>query len=431
MRLEMTMLRLNATIKTLDRDLKEGYVWTVINNYYPIEGPWHLPGIKRRKIAEVYMHQYRGYDRDFRLYPTRHVISQLKKLFDSNKNIIKEKELIHIDMNLNNLEDLKDEMKRLGFKDKLITQMEEHMKNNVPDFRLHDIAKATKGQVDLTLHFKQSGQSEFYYFNKFETTHNQGKTLDEGQRYVVITQPQEEGKQNLIKSFMNTEEAINYFKKQTGNSELAIGKGETNKDLVASKSMMANMENGKVNYVNKEFQRTYYGNPITQTFWIEKGRGFKAEQAVNLIQGRYVYRDDMMNLSGEPYKAWVKLDFDKGKDRFQNYSTNQFHDPQYGFDLSKVLDKFNLKELEDPTKRTKLEESLRNGNRAFVTTEKDGQPLKLFVEAVPRYSQINMYAENGKPEKREQFLKEPSIQATLSKDKSKEQGVEQRQGVRM
>lgn len=255
--------------------------------------------------------------------------------------------------------------------------------------------------------------------------------MQEGQKYIVVTQSPEEGKQNLIRSFLNTEEAINFFKKQTGNSELAIGKGDNNKNLVGSKNMVANMEDEKINFLDKQFQLTFYANPISQTFWIEKGRGFKAEQAVNLIQGRAVYRDDMMNLSGEPYKAWVKLDFEKGKDRFQNYSTNQFHDPQYGFDLSKILDKFNIKELESPAKRVLLEDSLRNGNRPFVTSEKDGQPMKLFIEAVPRYSQINMYAENGKPEKREQFLKEPAITATQSKDKGKEQEVEQRQGMRV
>jgi len=332
-------------------------------------------------------------------------------------------------MNLNNLEDLKDEMKRLGFKDKLIDEMEGYMKENVPDFKLHDIAKATKGQVEMTLHFKQSGQSEFYYFNKFEVTHNQGKALQEGQKYIVITQPEEAGKQNLIKSFLNTEEAIEFFKKQTGNSELAIGKGDTNKELVANKVMAANMENGKVNYVNKEFQRTYYANPISQTFWIEKGRGFKAEQAVNLIQGRSVYRDDMMNLSGEPYKAWVKLDFEKGKDRFQNYSTNQFHDPQYGFDLSKILDKFDIKELEDPAKREILESSLRNGNRAFVSVEKEGEPMKVFIEAVPRYSQVNMFAENGRPEKREQFLKR--LSSPIPKVKENANKLENTPRIRM
>jgi len=35
----------------------------------------------------------------------------------------------------------------------------------------------------------------------------------------------------------------------------------------------------------------------------------------------------------------------------------------------------------------------------FVTTEKDGQPMKIFIEPVPRYSQINMYAEKAAPKK--------------------------------
>ena len=56
-------------------------------------------------------------------------------------------------MNLNNLENLKEEMKALGFKDKLIAEMEKSMEKNLPEFALHDTLPATKGQVDLTLHF--------------------------------------------------------------------------------------------------------------------------------------------------------------------------------------------------------------------------------------------------------------------------------------
>ena len=234
-------------------------------------------------------------------------------------------------INLNNLENLKEEMKNLGFKDKLIEKMEENMRKDVPEFIFHDTFPATKGQVDLALHFKQSNQSDFYYFNKFTVSHNQGKPLEEGQQYMVITKN----------------------------------------------------ENGKVNYVAKEFNRTYNASPATQTIWLVRGKGFTAEQAANLIQGRSVYRDDMMNLDGETYKAWIKLDFDKGKDRFQNYSINQYHDPSYGFDINKVLDKFNIKELEDPAKKLLLEASLRNGNRPLVTVEKEGQEVKVFLEAVP------------------------------------------------
>lgn len=324
-------------------------------------------------------------------------------------------------MNLNNLENLKEEMKALGFKDKLISEMEKNMEKNIPEFILHDAIKATKGQVDLTLHFKQSGQSDFFYFNKFEVAHNQGKSLEEGQKYMVIS-PGDQGKP-IFRSFQNTHEAINYFKEQKGNSELAVGKDP------AHKTMLATIEEGKVNYVAKDFQRTFYSPAITQTFWVEKGKGFTAEQAANLIQGRSVYRDDLLNLGGTPYKAWIKLDFDKPKDRHQNFNTNQYHDPSYGFDLNKVLEKFNIKELEDPAKKILLEASLKNGNRPLITTQKEGQDVKLFIEAIPRYSQINMYAESGKPEKREQFLKESTVSNTVSKSKGEDKELNQIQGI--
>ena len=415
MRLEMTLLRLNATIINLDRDLKEGYVWTVINNYYPVEGPWHLPGIKERRIAEEYIHDYRGYDRDFQLYPTRHVIEHLKKVLNSAKNINKEKELIHIDMNLNNLEDLKDEMKKLGFDEALITKMEEHMKNDDPAFKLYDEVKANRGQVDITLHFKQSGQSDYYYLNKLEAVHNQGKPLQEGQKYMVITKT-EEGK-NIVKKLENVAEAIDFFKIQNGNSELAVGKDAGNK------TMLANMEEGKVNYVSKDFKRDYYSPSIPQTFWLDHGKGFSKEQAANLVQGRAVYRDDLLSREGTPYKAWMQLDTEKERDRQNNLTFRQFTDA-YGFDVKALLDDFKIKEMADPKKATALETSLINGNRPLVTVEKDGQETKMYLETAVRYGKLNFYREDGKPEKREQFQKETGLEVANIFSKKMEQGRE-------
>ena len=48
----------------------------------------------------------------------------------------------------------------------------------------------------------------------------------------------------------------------------------------------------------------------------------------------------------------------------------------------------------------------------------------MFIEAVPRYSQINLFQENGKPEKREQFLKEPKIDQSLNQGKGQSKGKE-------
>jgi hypothetical protein len=325
-------------------------------------------------------------------------------------------------MNLNNLENLKSEMKSLGFSKELQEKMEENMKNNLPEFILKDQVAGQKGQIDINLYFKQSGQSENYYLNKYDVALNEGKALEAGQKYLVISPSETPGKNNVFKR-ENVAEAIEVFKKHTGNAELAVGKD------AAHKTKLASMEEGKINYVDKEFGRTFRNPPLPQTIWVERGKGFTASQSVNLIEGRAVYREDMLTQGGLPYKAWMKLDLDGPRDRHMNFNMNQYHDPSYGFNLKEVLDKFNIKELEMPKEREKLEAQLKNGDRPFITVEKNGEQVKLQVEAVPRYSQLNMFAANGRPEKREQFLKGSSLDQDITRSKGKEKGVSASQGL--
>lgn len=325
-------------------------------------------------------------------------------------------------MNLNNLENLKAEMRKLGFKPELAEKMEEKMKDNLPDFVLQDQVAGHKGQADLNLYFKQSGQSENYYLNKFDVTLNDGKTLEEGEKYLVISPSEKEGKNNVWKR-ESVAEAIEMFKKHTGNAELALGKD------AAHKTQLVLMVDGKVNFVEKDFARVFRNPPLPQTIWVERGKGFTAPQAVNLIEGRAVYRDDMLTQGGMPYKAWMKLDLDGPRDRHLNFNLNQYHDPSYGFNLKDVLDKFKIKELENPKEREKLETALKNGDRPTITVEKAGEKIKLQVEAIPRYSQLNMYASSGRPEKREQFLKEKGQNKSVSKGVGKDKAVSTEQGL--
>jgi len=125
----------------------------------------------------------------------------------------------------------------------------------------------------------------------------------------------------------------------------------------------------------------------------------------------------------------MKLDLDGPRDRHMNYNMNQYHDPSYGFDLKEVLDKFNIKELETPKEREKLEAQLKNGDRPIITVEKKGEQVKLHVEAIPRYSQLNMFATNGRPEKREHFLKDSGQNKVISKGNAKEKGQSASQGI--
>ncbi|WP_130857943.1 hypothetical protein [Olivibacter jilunii] len=310
-------------------------------------------------------------------------------------------------MNLNNLEDRKEDAKSLGFSEKTIAQIEENMRLGVPQFKAYDSMPATgKGQIDYTLNFKKSAQSDYYYWNSFQAVHNKVDPLEPGQKYMVITKG-EDGK-NMVKKLDNVNEAIDLFKKQNGNAELSIGKDP------AHKNMVANMENGKVNFVAKTFQAAYYANPTPQTFYIEEGRGFNKEQAGNMVQKRAVFRDDLLNSNGIIYQAWLMLNTDKPRDRNGNYELKTYHVPNYGFDLKESLDKYNIKGLEDPEKAEKVYASIKNGNRVLVTAErKDGETLSVFVEAAVRWGKINFTLENGKPEKREEFLK-PEIQKNVS-----------------
>lgn len=305
-------------------------------------------------------------------------------------------------MNLNNLQDRKDEMKNLGFSKETIEKMEELIKKDSPSFKLYESAPATKGQLDYVIPIKRSALSDYYYLNKFEVIHNQARPLAEGEKFMVIA-PQPDGK-NLVRKLETMTEAIDYFKKQEGNSELAVGKD------ARSKTTLAKMENGKVNYVERDFQRTFRQPPIPQTFYLDEGQGFTKEQAGNLVQGRAVYRDDLLSSQGVPFKAWTMLNFEKARDRYNNYPLRYFHDPAYQFDLKAELSQYNIKDMENPKSAEKIETAIRNGNRAFAVVEnKNGEPFDMYIEAAVRWRKPNFYHLDGKPEKREEFLK-PGIQ---------------------
>lgn len=357
-----------------------------------------------------------GYDEN-PVYYYRHVDQLIEDIKQANslKNIN--------NMNYNNLQNLQDELSKLGFGKKVADEMQKQMEKGATDFQLHDRVMGNKGQIDLTLYFKQSGQSENYYLNKYDVRLLNGKPLGEGEKFMVVNPEIKKDGKPVIRSFDLAADAISFFKTNNGDAILASGKDWTNK------TDLAKMEKDNINFIQKDFQRTYRNPDVSQTFFVERGKGFTSAQAVNLIQGRAVYRDDLLKLGGEPYRAWIKLDMDSQKDRYQNFQTLQYHVPTFGFDLEKTLDKFNIKELNDEKKRDQLIRSVEQGNRPLVTVIKDDKESNLYIEVQPRYSQLNFFREDGKPEKREQFLKEPALDQKIELNKGKAQTKEQEQGL--
>lgn len=331
-------------------------------------------------------------------------------------------------MEAKNLENLKAELTKLGFSEKLIAQMEAKMSANEPRFILYDELDQDKARVEMALHFNQSKRSEYYYFNKFDLVKQTQPPLAPGEKYFVSSQRQ--GEEVVLREFEMASLAVKEFNARMEASQDIRGAAQ----LYAGKSLadsreLATMVDGKIIDVQTDFYKTLKNPAPAQTFYVEKGNGFTLDQGLNLLAGRAVYRPDMLDISQKEYSAWVKLDLDGQKDKGGNFKTKTFTDG-YGFDLAAVLDRFDFRELASVDKRAELESTLMNGDRAVVTVEIGGKKEAILVEAQPEFKQLNLYSLEGKSIKREEHLKPEKIaEVSLGKDKSVKAAQEQGLGV--
>jgi hypothetical protein len=125
-----------------------------------------------------------------------------------------------------------------------------------------------------------------------------------------------------------------------------------------------------------------------QTFYVFLGKGVTFKESFNLLQGRSVYKN-MINLEGEKYKAWIRLDFGE-KDLHDNYKIKQYG-LRYGYDLEKVLEKYPIRELQEEKTKTELYRSLQRGNLQSVTFDKPTKSERMYIEANPMFKTINIY----------------------------------------
>ncbi len=213
-------------------------------------------------------------------------------------------------MNEKNLKYLKDNLKYMGFGEKLNADLEKGMMEGKPEFQLQLNEKMFQGNMDLKLHFKQSPSSDMYFFNSYEA--------------------------RLTKD---------------------------------------------------------NGHDMSQSFYLNNGKGVTYKEAYNLLDGRSVLKD-LTNKEGEKYSAWIKLDFSKNATN-NHFETRQFHAEKYGFNLASELDKLDLVKLPEE-KEKQLMQSLQKGNRQAVNFIKDGKETPMFIEANPQFKSINVYDTAGR-----------------------------------
>ncbi len=163
------------------------------------------------------------------------------------------------------------------------------------------------------------------------------------------------------------------------------------------------------------------GEKVQQLFYLNKGRGVTAKEAYNLLEGRAVYKD-LTNKAGDPYKAWMQLDFDN-KGKHDNFEIKQFHE-NFGYDLKEAVRKYAVAELDGGDKEKALMQSLQKGNIQSVTIEKDGATHKMFMEANPQFKTVNLYDGQMK-----RIIKE-GLDQYLTMEKSQGQEKELKQEIK-
>lgn len=141
------------------------------------------------------------------------------------------------------------------------------------------------------------------------------------------------------------------------------------------------------------------GQKMEQTFYLNNGKGVTAKEAYNLLEGRAVHKE-LTNKAGEPYKAWIQLDF-SSKDKNKNNEVKQYHE-NYGYDLKEALRAYPIKEMMKEEDQKSLLRSLEKGNVQMVTLELPDKDMKIFMEANPQFKTLTLYDEKMKRLDRDQ-----------------------------
>ncbi len=90
-------------------------------------------------------------------------------------------------MNQQNLDYLKDNLKYMGFGDKLNQQLEKNIQQGFPEFVLKQETEYGKLKLESNLHFRKSDQTDLYFFNRHDASlkHPTDNTRDQQQSFYV------------------------------------------------------------------------------------------------------------------------------------------------------------------------------------------------------------------------------------------------------
>lgn len=144
------------------------------------------------------------------------------------------------------------------------------------------------------------------------------------------------------------------------------------------------------------YQATLKNDPAkTQAFKISFNNGFTVPEAFNLLNGRAVHKLILDQKTSKLSTAWFQMDFN-AKDVHGNYKVDQVKINDRSYLLGVLLNKYPIRETQDPKRQSELITSLYQGNAEPVTLLKNGKEIHAFVQASPRKNGIEFYSTNNK-----------------------------------
>lgn len=183
-----------------------------------------------------------------------------------------------------------------------------------------------------------------------------------------------------------------------GDHKFSIGfETEINKRKVEATLHFAKGDKSDLYFFNSYDMRTSReknDETVQQTFYMSsKGNGVTVKEAYNMLNERYALRDNYTK-EGEKYQAWQGLDMSGKNDKGQ-YERKSFHE-NFGYDIKEVLSYFPVKEMKQEDTAEHVIASLEKGNQQYVTMEKDGKEVKLFIAADPAHRTLAIHGTDGK-----------------------------------
>ena len=180
-----------------------------------------------------------------------------------------------------------------------------------------------------------------------------------------------------------------------GDREFTLSSPEVFKTARGEKKIVfkLNYKRGESKVFLNSFEGTADGEQNNFRVRLSTGRAFTAKEVLNLLEGRAVYREGIVNKEGLRYNAWNAIDFAKPKDG-QRQELAIFTDG-YGFDLREKIEQLPIVGIMNENAKEALLKSLKKGNEQFVTVTTGNGEERLYIAADPRFKAIQVKDENG------------------------------------